>query len=865
MQFKELESGLRQKFTDNRIVFWHDPEQRFIDSLNELDLDDVSLLDMRGVSVLATKKRIEIDEPTQKFLLYFTSDVPAREQDWLLDIRLYSTEFHADYASITLNSLGIPQLGLREHVQLRKAFFTVKRTQLLKGWVTERETEKSLDKKMLAVVAGASTFETKEILFALIQQFVAASQQDDSALENTFAVLKKLGLDKVLWEVLSLELGYQAEVPTLENLLLKLFCTDLWAQGDDDHREWLSKNVLTTAAGRASALAFMGAWRNDRRYKAEYDYCAADLQQTLQPKEHYNHSSPYALAKCDTFEAIEQLIIRGLVTQLQEESTTLDRDAFKALVSERSAKYWSQTRPEYLAIWNALRQAERLLNLRNHYTDGFNFPDTSAFWKAYCNEIYRFDQTYRLFNEYAAPVHSKGAMILHELDKFIEELYSNWYLAELSRGWNKLLETENRMQTWQISDVPLQRNFYKDNVKRQFDTSQVKRVFVVISDALRYEVAEELGRHINHEKHFSAELRSQTGVLPSYTQLGMAALLPHESLSYLPDNSGVVYADGMSTSGFEKRAAILAKVNGVALKAKDLQNANNQEVNDQIRNASVVYIWHDTIDAIGDKAATEDKTFEACRSAITELKDLVSRLRNRFNASRIFVTADHGFLFQQQALVEQDKTKLESKAVNAIEANKRFIIGHQLPESEFCWHGKLADTAGASDESEFLLPKGVQRFHFVGGARFVHGGAMLQEVCVPVLKIRALEKKAAEKQPQRQPVSVVARDHVIKLVNSIDKIGFIQTTAVDDLNEPRTLNIFIVDENNQVVSGMETVCFDSDNDDMGKRTRDVTMKLMGTAFNRKNKYVLILENADSATEYGRYPITIDLAFQDDFF
>jgi hypothetical protein len=141
-----------------------------------------------------------------------------------------------------------------------------------------------------------------------------------------------------------------------------------------------------------------------------------------------------------------------------------------------------------------------------------------------------------------------------------------------------------------------------------------------------------------------------------------------------------------------------------------------------------VYIWHDTIDAIGDKAATEDKTFEACRSAITELKDLVSRLRNRFNASRIFVTADHGFLFQQQALVEQDKTKLESKAVNTIEANKRFIIGHQLPESEFCWHGKLADTAGASDESEFLLPKGVQRFHFVGG-RFVHGGAMLQEVC----------------------------------------------------------------------------------------------------------------------------------------
>lgn len=865
MQFKELESGLRQKFTDNRIVFWHDPEQRFIDSLIELDLDNVTLLDMRGVSVLATKKRIEIDEPTQKFLLYFTSEVPAREQDWLLDIRLYSTEFHADYASITLNSLGIPQLGLREHVQLRKAFFTVKRTQLLKGWVTERETEKSLDRKMLAVVAGASTFETKEILFALIQQFVGASQQDDSALENTFAVLKKLGLDKVLWEVLSLELGYQAEVPTLENLLLKLFCTDLWAQGDEAHREWLSKNVLTTAAGRASALAFMGAWRNDRRYKEEYDECSAQMQQALQPDDHYNDCSPYKLALCETFEDIEKVIIRALVTQLQEDGNTLDRDSFKALISERISKYWCQTRPEYLSIYQALRQAERLLNLRNRHVDGFNYSDSGAFWKAYCDEIYRFDQTYRLFNEYAATVHSKGAMILRELDDYIESLYTNWYLAELSRSWNKLLEKENRMESWRFDGIPLQRNFYKDVVQRQLSTSQVKRVFVVISDALRYEVAEELSRKINREKRFTAELRSQTGVLPSYTQLGMAALLPHEHLSYLPDNTGIVYADGLSTAGLVNRGEILAKVNGVAFKASDLQNTNNQEVRDKIRDAEIVYIWHDAIDAIGDKAATEEKTFEACRNAINELNDLIARLINRFHASRITITADHGFLFQQQALSAPDKTKLESKPVNTIEAKKRYIIGHHLTADEFCWSGKLSETAGSNDGSEFLLPKGVQRFHFAGGARFVHGGAMPQEICIPVLKIKSLKKEAALKQPQRKPVDVVARDKAIKLVNNIDKVSFIQTLAVSELNLPRTLNIYIINEDKEVVSSIENVCFDSESDALDKRVRDITLKLIGASFNRKYKYTLILENVQTSTVYERYPVTIDLAFQDDFF
>ncbi|WP_139767500.1 PglZ domain-containing protein, partial [Salmonella enterica] len=83
---------------------------------------------------------------------------------------------------------------------------------------------------------------------------------------------------------------------------------------------------------------------------------------------------------------------------------------------------------------------------------------------------------------------------------------SNWYLAELSRSWNKVLETENRMQEWRIAGVPRQQNFYNEVVKPQFNNPQIKRVFVIISDALRYEVAEELGNQINTEKRFTAEL-----------------------------------------------------------------------------------------------------------------------------------------------------------------------------------------------------------------------------------------------------------------------------------------------------------------------------------------------------------------------
>lgn len=865
LQNQEFIAGLKAKFAEHRIVFWHDPDKRFLEELDNLELENVTLLDMTDQSQLAVKKRIEIDEPEQQFLLWFPHDAPPKEFDWLLDIRLYSTEFHADFAAITLNTLGIPQLGLREHIQRRKAFFSTKRLSALKGLVTEQENEASLDKKMVAVIAGVKTAKTEEILFSLITQYVNQQKDDDSDLENTLAMLKRHDLEGVLWDILNQEMGYQAEHPTLENLILKLFCTDLSAQADPQKREWLEKNVLATPSGRASALAFMVTWRADRRYKEAYDYCAQQMQDALRPEDQYRLSSPYDLHECETTLSIEQTIIHALVTQLLEESTTLDREAFKKLLSERQSKYWCQTRQEYCAIYDALRQAERLLNLRNRHIDGFHYQDSATFWKAYCEELFRFDQAYRLFNEYALLVHSKGAMILKSLDDYIEALYSNWYLAELSRSWNKVLETENRMQEWRIAGVPRQQNFYNEVVKPQFNNPQIKRVFVIISDALRYEVAEELDNQINTEKRFTAELRSQLGVLPSYTQLGMAALLPHDEICYQPGSGDIVYADGLSTSGTPNRDTILKKYKGMAVKSDDLLKWKNQQGRDLIRDYEVVYIWHNTIDAMGDSASTEEKTFEACRNAVVELKDLVTRVINRLHGTRIIVTADHGFLFQQQPLSGQDKTTLQIKPDNTIKNHKRFIIGHQLPADDFCWKGKVADTAGVSDNSEFLIPKGIQRFHFSGGARFVHGGAMLQEVCVPVLQVKALQKTAAEKQPQRRPVDIVKHHPLIKLVNNIDKVSLLQTHPVGELYEPRTLNIFIVDNANNVVSGKERICFDSDNNTMEKRVRDVTLKLIGANFNRRNEYWLILEDAQTETGYQKYPVIIDLAFQDDFF
>lgn len=899
MQISELAQGVAAKLEQSRIVFWYDPEQSFTEELehlaNSLSLakesgdkaaditarvlpNDLTILNMGNESVLAVKKRIEVDEREAKFLIYFPSAEPEPDRDWLLDVRLYNEQFFADHSSMLLNELGIPKMALRTHIRKRQSFFANKqRIAGLKKWVTENEDELSLDRKMMAVVVKADSASLSDILLGLLREY-AAYIEDESLGQPLWSQLGKFDLETSLWAYLSEGFGYTVEEPTFPDFVLKLFCTEFWSQIEGVERDWLLNNVLKSASGRATALAFMVSWRDSRSFAAYYESISKVLSQQLEISTRAGLYHPVELIECETFEAVEQAIIRGLVRDLLDSSKALDRVEFETIVSRRLASHWthpsSNNGKEYFAIYEAIRNAEALMHLRNRYVDGFHFDNAKAMYDAYTTDIYRFDQAYRLFNEHVHSVLSKGADILRQLDDEVESIYTNWYLYELGLAWDRHLANEKLLEKWQLPDVPNQFDFYKNEVASRLSLKQTKRVFIIISDALRFEIANELGAIINNEKRFKAEVSTQLGVLPSYTQLGMAALLPHQALSYQPlyttgaSGGTAVYVDGISSQGLDNRNAILQKVGGMAVSSKELMSWSNQEGRDKVRDAEVVYIYHDTIDAIGDKAATEEKTFEACRNAIKELKDLAGRVINRLNGSRVVITADHGFLFQQKALLAAEKTQLTSKPTGVLEAKKRYIVGQGLPNDENYWKGSISNTANGTKEPggdyNFMIPKGNQRFHFVGGARFVHGGAMLQEVCVPVLHVRELQKAQAAKH-EKQPVGVVAATQPIKLVNNIDKVRFIQTDPIGERFIPRLLDVYIVDAQGNGVSSRETINFDSASKVMDERTREARLKLIGAQFDRNAQYTLVLENAETRTRYSQYAVTIDLAFQDDFF
>ena len=363
---------------------------------------------------------------------------------------------------------------------------------------------------------------------------------------------------------------------------------------------------------------------------------------------------------------------------------------------------------------------------------------------------------------------------------------------------------------------------------------------------------------LNGTYRFEATLSSQLGVLPSYTALGMASLLPHKTLAYRGTD---VLLDGKSSVAGE-RDGILRAMGGMACKYDELMAKRKEEGREFVKDKRVVYIYHNRVDAEGDDGKTEGNTFAAVRRAIDELAALVGHIVNNLNGHHILVTADHGFLFSEAARVETDKSKLDEKPDSTVLAKKRYLLGPRLPDHAAVWHGKLSITAGAEGDMEFWIPKGTNLFHFAGGARYFHGGAMPQEIVVPVVTVKHIRGKSAQDTRTKSVmVQVLGSNH--RVTTAQHRFQLMQMEAVSDRVKPITLKIAVY-EGEEAVTDIQSVKFDSISGNLDERKRWVSLVLKDRQYNKRTPYRLVLRDAETGIEQQSVEVTIDRAFTDDF-
>jgi uncharacterized protein (TIGR02687 family) len=421
--------------------------------------------------------------------------------------------------------------------------------------------------------------------------------------------------------------------------------------------------------------------------------------------------------------------------------------------------------------------------------------------------------------------------VLKKLREQVEAVYCNWFLTNVALAWGDFMD-KGLLAKWQIAGRHNQYEFYEWNVQKRLDEAENRKAFVIVSDALRFEAAQELCQVLNGKYRFEAELDSQVGVLPSYTALGMASLLPHQRLTYR--TNGDVLVDDRPTASSVQRNEVLGTVDGMTCKADELLAMKKDEGRKHVAGRKVVYIYHDTIDATGEKPASEHKTFHAVRQAIEELANLVAYVVNNLNANYVIVTADHGFIFTETAPGETDKSSLSDKPPEAIMAKKRFLLSPNMAVSEVAWQGNTLATAKAEGGMQFWIPKGYNRFHFMGSKQFVHGGAMLQEIVVPVITVRHKKDKAVREETKTKWVTVHVLGTNHKITTSRHRFEMIQMEPVSDRVKQITLRVAVY-EGEKPVTNVVTVTFDSSSDKMEDRKKTVNLTLVDRQYNKKSK------------------------------
>lgn len=816
-----------------KLVFWYDDKAQFAEDIQTVKLENAEVYYLKPDNQFYTKWFLERKDTTTNYLIYAPFPKPDVKDNHLEDTMLYSKRFFADRASLLLVDLGIDEQYkplLERHI---KFFANKERSQRFYDLEIENFTEETILVGMMCALCRTRSCSFEEVLRVVLT--------DGTLRENKYlAELDRYALIPAFWKLCEQQFGYTDSKPSLEKLLATLFVS--YARRSlhcEVPATW--KPFVSCKSG--NIIAFLDSLMNSIQYREKYDALSAHVAAGLRAEEALASMQPEDLIDCDAFQGIDSILIRWIVDRLLAEDVgaTLNELSIPQICDRRiKLHFGEQARPVYLL----LRSAFSLIRSA-HYAcpEGFR-----AIIDQYRERDCLLDTEYRKFYVFYDSLEDKDPF--DALRRLVENIYTNEYLATLVPHWNKALQEPEALDA-----IPKQRDFFQNYVKYAKD-----RVVVIISDAMRYEVARELYLLLADDPKCTAKLDVQLGVLPSYTRLGMAALLPHKTLTMTDDFK--VLADGALCDNLAGRQKVLQQhvTNSACIRFDDIRSMTQAVLRGVIPGNDVVYIYHNQIDARGDATKTEDEVFAACGEAVAELYALVRALSSKANTQHCIITADHGFLYQRDKLRESDK--IDGIDGQGAFVNRRFVVSRQPVEAEGVAQLPLGRVLGNEDEKIVSFPMGSHVFRVPGGGQnYVHGGSSPQELLIPVLDVKTEKAHMAFSNVKIALVSILR-----KITNLIVTVDFIQSEPVSDTQKATTYRMFFLSEDNERISSEATYVAD-------KREKDARERIFRERFTFKNQkydknkqyYLVVCDEQDGlGGELFRHPVIMDIALADDF-
>ena len=777
---------IHQLLNTNQIVFYFDEDGSFQELLSEIEESGIKVIKVDS-NYFEVKFLLNGEWRDERIFIYHPFARPNTQglkRYPLLDLLKANVELRLDEASELISEfdLGNHNLSLvkRYIKQLKTKTNQRKLANILDP---EHFTESNLLRGLISVTLGFSKVENRNTCIAkwLVQaldedQFEKINQQLEKLdLVDEFSKWLSHLINKNV-EVLNMDVARDCAERIKYNVLTSMISK---AVKEDSYAPNLK---FIRAAETNRVQAFMNDWQEDPQLEKQIDTVFNALGSAIHAEQliaWYGIDQEYGFYT----EEMYKRIISGLY---ELSASELDKAKAESIQWRRSDELPEVLHDQVDFIYHS---TSLLIELKNITSYRLNTAEEYIDW--YAKDVFKVDMHFRK----ALLAYEKAHDHLQDFEEVASSLFDtinqkyDRHLIDLNVEWQSLLKEKNF--DFRSIQAKKQYNFYSNEI-----SSFEHKIAVIISDAFRYELGHDLYNELLADSKNQLTVEPYLCSIPSYTNLGMSNLLPNKRIEAKQGKDDLSFSiQGTSTVSNKRESILQAEhVDSHVVSAKTVLNTTKLEEGRALFKPKVVYVYHDWIDAIGDKKGTERATFEATQKALDEIKRLIRKISG-WNVKNVLITADHGFLYNHRELREDQRERLPETTGYAIDKS-RFVIAEKFKGSVDGYAMNMRNTTNIETDLKVAIPRAINRYRVQGnvGFRFSHGGGSLQELIIPVVKYY---KHVKEVQKQ---VTFKRFDQAKEVKSGSVKVSVLQDMPVSNEYKSREVMLGLYSDTHELLS-----------------------------------------------------------------
>lgn len=834
--------GLLQDLIDNnidfnkigrkrKIIFWFNEK-----GVNEESREEVEKIKLKEAELLIydnnsfyIRYHIEKEKPNQNFVIFFPNGKQNLSDNPLLDLytKNMDLEFSLNKISKIINELKL-DTSCREIIEENYKFFKgSKRVEAFAKFEQEKN-KNNIQYIITTCLLGIKTIQIEEIIKNILIEYLENSKK--------YEELVKYGNKKfvinLLNEYFGAEIKKYEDLPTLMNsIILTFFESNSYV---DKINRVYNSFILSK---KNSVNIFVDQLMRDDKTKVYFESLSKKAEKELGIEEMIKDEEIDKFINSEAFVSIDEIIIDFVVDQLQHKIGEYEK--YVKYIQIRESKYWyKELKNEY----KFLKKAISFYQKEEEYINSIRETNIDEFAKNYVTKLYKLDTIYRKISYYYEHIKNKDKFA--KIKEYIEKVYVNKYMSELSTKWSSAIE---KMRSYSDVKMTMQNKFYTTYIKPL--NEKKGRTIVIVSDALRYEIAKELNIKLR-DITLNSKVEYMWGLVPSYTKLGMAALLPNKELKR-EKNEIDILVDGVKSLTAKDREFILQKENpdSIVIQYSDFKMMKKTQWQKLFSGKKVIYIYHDRIDNAGEH--DESNLFNECQNTVNELSDLVEDLHTTFGGINLFITADHGFFFRNGII---EKAGIIEKGERSTTSKLRFEYSKERIEKEGILSINL-DYIFGKDSGYVNVPKGDIIYSIQGGGRnYFHGGVLPQEVIIPVIDFKSTRNSNGES----EKVEIVYSGNENKISNVVTYLDFLQTKKVDSTHRPCRYIVRFEDEYENKISDESIIIANYEDDVVRNRSFREKFVFKDMQYDDEKKYYLVIINEKTGAVLSKTEFKINI-------